>query len=119
MGDHHPTCPFCHSSTVEGYRCYILRAIFLRGSPRLWWGFIGGSLPRATVGVPGGRYRSVAERVLSYTAVGLVLGHPRRCVMRLWGSKRVYVCPLRTTLQEEPDDRGEGIPEDALGIVTP
>jgi hypothetical protein len=30
-------------------------------------------LPRATVGVPGGRYRSVAERVLSHTAVGFVL----------------------------------------------
>jgi hypothetical protein len=27
--------------------------------------------------VPGGRYRSVAERVLSYTAVGFVVGHPR------------------------------------------
>jgi hypothetical protein len=29
MGNRHPTCPFCHSSTVEGYICYILRAIFL------------------------------------------------------------------------------------------
>jgi hypothetical protein len=36
-------------------------------------GIHGSSLPRATVGVPGGRCRSVAERVLSYTAVGFVL----------------------------------------------
>jgi len=35
MGNHHPTCPFCHSSTVEGYRCCIFRAIFA--------GFIAGS----------------------------------------------------------------------------
>jgi hypothetical protein len=41
MGNRHPTCPFCHSSTVEGYICYILRAIFS--------GFIGGSSPGATV----------------------------------------------------------------------
>jgi hypothetical protein len=27
MGNRHPTCPFCHSSTAEGYICYILRAI--------------------------------------------------------------------------------------------
>ena len=32
MGNRHPTCPFCHSSTVEGYICYILRAIFLMRS---------------------------------------------------------------------------------------
>jgi hypothetical protein len=38
-----------HSSTAEGYKCYILRTNFLRGSPRLSWEFIGVSLPRATV----------------------------------------------------------------------
>src|ERR671911_2046003 len=49
MSSVHPTRHICHSSTVEGRRCYILRAIFLRGSPRLSWGFIGVSLPHATV----------------------------------------------------------------------
>jgi hypothetical protein len=45
---HHPTCQLCHSSTAEGYRCYILRTIFLRTSAPLV-GFIGSSLPHATV----------------------------------------------------------------------
>jgi hypothetical protein len=52
MSNGHPTRPFCHSSTLEGYICYILRAIFSyegRGYPRLSWGFIGASSPRATV----------------------------------------------------------------------
>jgi hypothetical protein len=49
MGNRHPTRHFCHSSTAEGYICYILRAIFLRGPPHVSWGFIGVSLLRATV----------------------------------------------------------------------
>jgi hypothetical protein len=47
-GSGHPTRQFCHSSTVEGYRCYILRAIFLRGPPHVLWEFISVSLPRAS-----------------------------------------------------------------------
>jgi hypothetical protein len=49
MSNVHPTRHICHSSTVEGYRCYILRAICLRSPPRLSWEFIGVSLPGATV----------------------------------------------------------------------
>ena len=41
MGSGRPTRHFCYSSTAEGYKCYILRAIFA--------GFIGGSSPDATV----------------------------------------------------------------------
>ena len=49
MSNVHPTGHFCHSSTVVDFECYILRAIFLRGPPHVSWGFIGVSLPRATI----------------------------------------------------------------------
>jgi hypothetical protein len=60
------------SATLASHRrgrYYILRAIFLRGPPRLSWEFIGVSLARATlrreVG-PGGRSFPIAERVRTY-----------------------------------------------------
>jgi hypothetical protein len=121
MGNGRPTRPFCHSSTLEGYICYILQTIFLRGSPHVSWEFIGVSLPRASV-----RRREVrawrpvfpiAERVLTSTAAGFVLGHPRRCVMRLWVQNENISPPLWPTLQE-PGYRGEGIPENALDALT-
>src|SRR5918995_1327865 len=87
MGSGHHTRPFCHSSTVEGRRCYILRAIFLRGSPRLSWRFIGVSLPHATV-VRGevGAWRLVLSHYIAspypQPPGWFVLGHLRRCAMR-------------------------------------
>ena len=75
MGNRHPTCPFCHSSTVEGYRCYILRAIFLMRSSAPLVGIHRQFIARGYHWVcPAAAIdRSVAKRVHSYTTVGFVL----------------------------------------------
>jgi hypothetical protein len=50
MSNVHPRRHFCHSSAIEeDFKCYIFRASFLRAPPHVSWGFIGVSLPRATV----------------------------------------------------------------------
>jgi hypothetical protein len=72
MSNVHPTGHIYHSSTAAGYTCYILRTIFLRGSLRLSWGFIGGSSPDATVE---GAWRPVlSHRTASpyHTAAGFI-----------------------------------------------
>ena len=90
MGNRHPTCPFCHSSTAEGYICYILRAIFLMRSSARLVGIHRRFIAPRYRGVPGGRYRSVAERVLSYTAVGFVLETVELVTGSRWCEPPVY-----------------------------